>query len=108
MGLHVTAANKVFIWGQTDTGAKLFPDVNTGLTYSPGDTFTLRVQLQGAGPTTIRARAWKVSSLEPSAWAVTATSSLGPQVAGSLGIRTHNTTGTTSTISVDGLSAQAI
>ena len=25
----VTAAGKVLIWGQTDSGAKFFPDVNT-------------------------------------------------------------------------------
>jgi hypothetical protein len=65
----------------------------------------LRVQLQGASPTTIRVKAWRLGTSEPAAWSLTTTSSNGPQVAGSLGIRTVNTTSADTTLSFDNLLA---
>ena len=73
MGLYVTPGGKVFIRGQTDAGANLFPDVDTGLSFTPGDTFLLRVQAEGASPTTIRTRAWEQGTAEPASWQATAT-----------------------------------
>jgi hypothetical protein len=105
VGLHLTAAGKLLIRGQTNTGASLFADVDTGLGFTAGNSFTLRVQLEGANPTTIRAKAWKVGTAEPAAWTVTATDTAGPQLAGTLGIRAVNTSPAATTISYDNLDA---
>jgi N-acetylneuraminic acid mutarotase len=93
--------NKVFIRGQNDAGTHLFADVDTGVSFSPGDSIILRIQAQGTNPTTVRARAWKVGTSEPSTWAVDTTTTVGPQTAGSVGIRTINTAGTSTTITFD-------
>ncbi len=55
--------------------------------------FTLRGQLTGTNPTTIRIKAW--TGTEPSAWQFTATDSAGPQVAGRAGLRTYTSSSTT-------------
>ena len=104
VGLYVTPGGKVFIRGQTSAGANLFPDVDTGLSFAAGDTFLLRVQAEGASPTTIRARAWEQGTAEPASWQATATNATaGLQQAGSVGIRTVNTTSTATTLRFDDL-----
>ena len=104
VGLYVTPGGKVFIRGQTDAGANLFPDVDTGLSFAAGDTFLLRVQAEGASPTTIRARAWEQGTAEPASWQATATdSTAGLQQAGSVGIRTVNLSSTATTLRFDDL-----
>ena len=57
--------------------------------------FTLRGQLTGTNPTTIRVKAW--TGCEPATWQYTATDSAGPQVAGRAGLRTYTSSGTTNT-----------
>ena len=54
--------------------------------------FTLRGQVTGTNPTTIRVKAWTGS--EPAAWQYTATDSAGPQVAGRAGLRSYTSGGT--------------
>ncbi len=109
VGLFVNSLGKIAIRGQSHTGAYVFGDVATPLTYAAGSAYAIRVQAQGAAPTTLRAKAWKLGGAEPSAWAVTkADGTLGPQVAGSLGVRTLNSTATAATLSVDGVLATAI
>jgi N-acetylneuraminic acid mutarotase len=108
VGLYVTSGGKVFIRGETETGADLFPDVDTGLSFAAGDTFLLRVQAQGTNPTAIRARAWKAGTAEPSTWAVSTTTTAGPQAAGSVGVRTVNTNATSTTIAFDDLEAKTL
>jgi hypothetical protein len=109
VGLYVTSNGGVFIRGQTDGGASLFSDVNTGLNFAPGDTFLLRVQAQGANPTTLRARAWEAGTVEPSTWAVTATNgSAAQQNAGSVGVRTISIGNASTTISFDDLVVGAL
>ena len=57
-----------------------------GLTVNAGDTINVRVQTQGANPTTIRMRVWLAGTAEPSTWQVTATDATPElQDAGSLG-----------------------
>ncbi|HEX5936807.1 MAG TPA: hypothetical protein VFZ75_03805, partial [Actinomycetota bacterium] len=108
VGLYVTSGGKVFIRGQTSANANLFADVDTGLSFSAGDTFVLRVQATGASPTTIRARAWETGTVEPASWQVTATSSAaGLQTAGSVGIRTVVTGTLTTTLAFDGFLVEA-
>jgi PKD repeat protein len=56
-------------------------------TYTPGTMLTLRTQISGTSPTTIKARVWVAGTTEPTAWAVIATSSAaGLQIAGSVGL----------------------
>lgn len=47
--------------------------VNLPGTLTPGTAYHLRIQAQGTGPTTLRAKAWKDGSAEPSAWTTTTT-----------------------------------
>jgi hypothetical protein len=39
-----------------------------GVTYAVGDRLAVRLQVTGSGTTTVRAKAWKVGSVEPTAW----------------------------------------
>ncbi|MDQ1597113.1 MAG: hypothetical protein QOI70_537, partial [Microbacteriaceae bacterium] len=65
-------------------------------TYTPGTSLTLRTQISGASPTTVRAKVWPTGTAEPTAWAVTATSSAaGLQVAGSIGVESYASTSIT-------------
>jgi hypothetical protein len=92
VGLYVKPQGALSIRGQTNTGSHLFTDVATGMTLNPGDSFVLRVQITGASPTTIKAKAWKLGTTEPSAWDVTASNNTSElQVAGTIGVRTVNT-----------------
>ena len=88
-GSEVTIGNPVAV-----------PSVN----YRTG--FTLRGQLTGTNPTTIRVKAW--TGNEPTAWNYTATDSAGPQVAGRAGLRTYTSGGTSNTpitLTIDNYSA---
>ena len=49
--------------------------------------FTLRGQVTGTNPTTIRIKAWV--GTEPATWQYTGTDSTGPQVAGRGGLRSY-------------------
>jgi N-acetylneuraminic acid mutarotase len=103
VGLFVDAAGKVRIRAESQTGEDIFPDVDTGLSFAPGDTFRLRVQAEGASPTTLRVKAWEDGTPEPGSWSVTkGDSTVGPQATGSLGLRTVSTAGST-TIAFDEL-----
>jgi hypothetical protein len=108
VGLYLTAAGSLLLRGQTSTGAHLFADVDTGLTFSPGTSVTLRIQVEGANPTTVRAKAWKTGTAEPAAWKVTATGTSGPQVPGTLGLRAVNTTTNATTLAYDNLNASPL
>ena len=58
-----------------------------GLTYAPGETLRLRVQVVGTSPTTIQTRVWRDGSAEPAAWALTASDSdAALQTAGGTGL----------------------
>jgi hypothetical protein len=109
VGLYVTPAGKVFLRGQTHTGASVFADVDTALSFSPGATFVLRVQAEGANPTTIRARAWKFGTSEPASWQATASNNTsGLQTAGWIGVRAVNQSAAAMTVSFDNLAASQL
>ncbi len=58
-----------------------------GLTYTPGATLHVRLQVSGTGTTTVRIKAW-IGATEPSAWQATATDGTASlQNAGGVGIR---------------------
>ena len=61
-----------------------------GLTVMAGTQVRVRLQVTGAGPTTVRARVWAVGTAEPTAWAASVTdATAGMQVGGSVGFNTY-------------------
>ncbi|GEL94977.1 PKD domain-containing protein [Cellulomonas composti] len=59
-------------------------------TVTPGDRLTVRLQVTGTSPTTVRAKAWRAGTAEPAAWQVTATSSTaGLQTAGGVSLSAY-------------------
>ena len=105
VGVH-PLGGKLHFRGQTNTGQSLFPDVDSGIAFTAG-AYLLRVRVEGASPTRVRARVWKAGTSEPSTWQVDQTTSAGPQTAGSLGIRTVNTTATPTNVHFDAVRASA-
>ncbi|GAA2177928.1 hypothetical protein GCM10009847_05930 [Leucobacter tardus] len=68
----------------------------SGLTYSAGDTFTLKVEVTGTDATQLKAKLWKSGATEPSAWQLTAQDAdPGLQAAGALGLRASRTSSST-------------
>ena len=68
-----------------------------GLTVASGQYLRLRFELEGASPTTLRAKAWSRDVAEPAAWTVTATdSTAGLQTSGALGIDVYQSSSATS------------
>jgi PKD repeat protein len=58
-----------------------------GVVFASGDTVVVRIQVQGTGPTTLRAKAWESGTTEPAAWQTTTTDSTASlQVAGGVGV----------------------
>jgi hypothetical protein len=104
IGLFTNSAGKVGIRAENQNGKAVFADVDTGLAFSPGDSFKLRVQLEGGSPTAVRVKAWKTGSSEPAAWTKTASdATVGPQAAGSIGVRVINTASAATTLKLDSL-----
>jgi hypothetical protein len=101
----VGGSGKLTIRGQTSSAVNVFGETDTGLGFAANTPYTLRVQVQGASPTTIRAKAWKTGTTEPSAWNVQATSSAGPQTAGAIGLRLITSSTSSTTIKTDNLTA---
>jgi hypothetical protein len=102
VGVYRTPEGKIFIRGQDASARYLFSDVATGLTMAGSEALRLRVLVTGSSPTTIRVRVWKATDAEPSAWAVsTTTSASGIQGPGSVGVRTINYSNATRSVSFD-------
>ena len=72
------------------SGTVLTGNTLPGLTLAAGDRLRVRVQVEGTSPTTVRARAWKVGSTEPTTWQYTATdSTAGLQTGGGVRLTTY-------------------
>ncbi|MGV8909667.1 MAG: PKD domain-containing protein [Propionicimonas sp.] len=69
-----------------------------GLTYQAGALLNTRLQVTGTAPTTIRARVWLSTAVEPTTWQVTATDSTAAlQTAGAVGLFTYISGASTNT-----------
>lgn len=83
-----------------------------GLAYTPGTPVSLRVQVTGSNPTTLRAKAWAAGSAEPSAWQLTATDATAAlQSAGSVGVEAYlsgSATNAPLTVRYDDFAASAV
>jgi hypothetical protein len=87
IGLWGFSDGRLLTHSQTHAGEELAPDVDTGIPFTAG-TYHVRVQLQGASPTTLRLRVWREGDAEPTTWLQEAKTTKGPQVAGTVGLRT--------------------
>jgi RHS repeat-associated protein len=104
IGMRVNNDRKIWIRSQLGGGlGDVVPDADTGLTYTEGATYNLRVRIAGATPTTVQAKLWVNGTPEPSNWTVSTTNSNGPQTAGHPGLRTNGFQATASTIQFDDL-----
>lgn len=78
-------------------------------TINPGTNLTIRTQVTGTSPTTIKAKAWITGTAEPSAWTITQTdSTAGLQTPGGIGIQGYlsgSATNAPQVLSVSQLSA---
>ena len=74
----------------TRNGSPLSGGTVAGLTFAATDELQVRLQVEGASPTTVRAKAWKVGTPEPADWRAQATDTTATlQVPGSIGISTY-------------------
>lgn len=91
--------------GNTETA--LASVIVPGLTLVPGDVLRVRLQVTGTGPTTIRAKIWRATVTEPTAWLLTTTDTTAAlQAAGDVGVLHYvsgSWTGTAPVVSVDNL-----
>jgi chitodextrinase len=72
--------------------------VISGLTYAVGQQLTLRVQVFGASPTTIRAKLWSTGQAEPAAWQASVADAVAAlQTSGTVGLRTYLSASATTT-----------
>ena len=70
--------------------------VAAGVTYAVGDMLNIRVQVLGTSPTTIRAKVWKVGTVEPAAWQRSVTdTTTGLQASGSVGVWAYHSSSAT-------------
>ncbi|WP_307377114.1 PKD domain-containing protein [Microbacterium sp. W4I20] len=59
-------------------------------TYTPGDELSVRLQVTGTSPTTVRAKVWRSSDAEPATWQLSGTDTTsGLQANGSVGLLTY-------------------
>lgn len=96
---------RIFAWLRGDGTAWLVTQhggnvLNTsavpGITWAAGDSFNLKAQATGSGPTSIRAKLWKSGSTEPSSWQITSTDSTAAlQSAGSIGVSAYRASSAT-------------
>ncbi|MDQ1584187.1 MAG: trimeric autotransporter adhesin [Microbacteriaceae bacterium] len=64
--------------------------VVSGLTYTAGQQLTMRVQVFGTNPTTVRAKIWRTGQAEPVAWQASVTDSTATlQASGTIGLRAY-------------------
>jgi hypothetical protein len=105
LGLRVSAYGKVMLRAQLETGTNLFADVDTGMAFTAGVGYELRAQMHGS---TIRMKAWKSGTTEPSSWRIIHSTTAAPQTAGVFGLRTVNYSSSTVTVRVDDFTASSI
>ena len=91
VGVVQGTGGDILLRAQRSDGTALAGDIDTGLAAADGARVMLRVEFQGASPTTIRARAWLAGTAEPTTWLLNTTDSNGAEQApGMLGVRFQN------------------
>ncbi|MBG6180770.1 PKD domain-containing protein [Arthrobacter sp. CAN_A1] len=68
----------------------------TGLTYQAGQRLSIRFEVTGTSPTTLRTKVWRTGQAEPAAWLATVTDAASQlQGAGGVGLMTYISSGST-------------
>ena len=68
-------------------GSTTLQAINTTLAYTPGTELSVRLEVSGTNPTTVRAKVWLTGQTEPTAWTVSRTDTTAAmQVAGTVGL----------------------
>lgn len=109
MGRQVGSANYVASVWVKSTGAAvlvikqgatiLSTTAIAGVTYTPGAELSVRLQVSGTSPTTIRARVWPAGQPEPAAWTSSVTDSTAAlQNPGTIGLQSYLSSTATSTV----------
>ncbi|WP_405218087.1 PKD domain-containing protein [Agrococcus sp. Ld7] len=96
----------VWLVAQRSGSSTVLSAVPLGLNWTAGQELQLRVQVTGASPTTIQAKAWPAASAEPAAWQLSTTdATAGLQGAGwvSLHANRAGSAASTAAFSFDGL-----
>jgi N-acetylneuraminic acid mutarotase len=96
----------VYLRARTSSGERLFKDARLGRS-SGKDVYRIRVTLEGASPTTLRAKAWRKGATEPSSWKQRV-SNLGPETSGSIGIWTFSRSRARMSMNFDNLVARQL
>ena len=100
--LRLTSSNTVVLSlirlvGKTETAITPAATV-PGLTLAPGKKVSVRLQVTGTGPTTVRARVWAAGTTEPTGWTQTVLDSTAAlQAAGSVGLSAASSSTSTNT-----------
>lgn len=81
----------------SSTAVTLRPAITVaGLVVAAGDVLRTRLQVTGTNPTTVRLKVWPRAAVEPAAWQLSTTDSYaGLQRAGSLGLNSYLSSGST-------------
>ncbi len=91
VGVVQGAGGDILLRAQRSDGSRIASDLDTGIPAADGAQVMLRVEFQGANPTTIRARAWRAGTAEPTNWLLNTTDrTSAEQQAGMLGVRLEN------------------
>jgi hypothetical protein len=89
--VRVTATGTTFSLVRTVSGAETtLASQDLGLVVAAGDVVNVRLQAEGNGSTTLRAKFWRQGTAEPGSWTVTGTDSTAAlQAAGAVGLQNY-------------------
>ncbi len=87
VGIGADGAGGLTIAAQTQAFEQVARDVKPAFGFEPG-TYHLRVLMQGANPSVLRTKVWRAGTAEPAAWLQETRTDKGPQVEGTVGLRT--------------------
>jgi hypothetical protein len=90
--VQVTATATTLYLARTVNGAEtiLSSQAVAGMVYAPGDVLNVRLEVRGAGSSTLNAKVWKTGTPEPTTWRLTSTDTTAAlQSAGAVGIYSY-------------------
>ena len=90
--VRVTATATTVTLSRTVSGTEtaLVTQTVPGLVYAPGDVLNIRLQAEGNGTTTLRAKVWEEGTAEPGTWTATSTDTTAAlQAPGGVGLQNY-------------------
>ena len=90
--VRVTATGTTLYLARTVSGAETILTTQTvsGLVVAAGDVLNVRLQAEGNGTTTLRAKIWRSGTAEPAAWTTTGSDTTAAlQAAGAVGLQNY-------------------